>query len=59
MPTHANPAELAQSSSYRVQKATIADLSLLEKLDSIPAIFSVGKSSFPLSIQLFRWMGNM
>jgi hypothetical protein len=30
-----------QSSSYRKQKATAADLSLFEKLDTIPAVLSV------------------
>jgi hypothetical protein len=39
-----------QSSSYRKQKATAADLSLLEKLDTVPAVLSVGPLPPPLSL---------
>jgi hypothetical protein len=50
-----------QSSSYCKQKATAADLSVLEKLDAIPALLSVCKtlSSHPqkigLSSSIVQW----
>jgi hypothetical protein len=52
MPESTNKTE---SSSYKSQKATIASLGLLEKLDTIPALLSVCMSSsifLPVPLQL-------
>jgi len=38
--------EVSQSSSYRSQKATVADLSIFEKLGTIPVILSVAANAF-------------
>lgn len=46
----ADPQSGSKGSSYHSQKATIADLSILEKLDLLPSIVGVCMSSpfFPL-----------
>ena len=45
--------EVSESSSYRSQKATVADLSISEKLGTIPVILTVGTDPLSSSTVLY------